>query len=369
MEEHLSDIVRDLRLSTHSNGIFTIHLHNDPDAPPSAPQRQEHWKKVRNIGHGGQGEVVLETCVKGSRHFTERAVKKIWLQNSDSKRRYERELAAIVKFSHDRILSGIALMHAEGFAHRDIKPRNILIHRHPRGVPPSDWWIKLGDFGISKRVGTDTNTTDLAIGTWQYMAPELLTTDQMSCPTRDYQKPDIWALGVTVFFILTNTVPFSSSSSTIQFATNLGEPFPCAPLRDRNAWLPNCPVSGTHSRTSTISYRQSSLDDMEELTTEISTLASRPTTQVHMAGLTSNLDFLPPTPRGKSVPRPAEYPIQILHDDNNATINIAPVHGLATNLEECWGLLVTPNKAPSSTFADLICSIFNNFDSINAGML
>ncbi|KAF4494612.1 het-s domain containing protein [Fusarium agapanthi] len=175
MDEAVSDIVRDYKLVTQQEGTFTIHVHDDPDAPPSSPQRKEVWKKKCNIGRGGQGEVLLQTCVTGGRHYSDRAVKKIWLQrsNSCSKRRYQRELAAIFKFSHERyskyfvkslgwyasstklyiameylpvgdlyayvhercilteeecrqvicqVLSGLALMHPEGYAHRDIKP-------------------------------------------------------------------------------------------------------------------------------------------------------------------------------------------------------------------------------------------------------
>lgn len=104
IDENLSDIVRDYKLVTRYEGKdITVHLHNDPDTPPSAPRRRERWKKVRTIGVGGQSEVVLETCVDGGRHITERAVKKIPLRSDDSKRRYERELGAIVKFSHDRV--------------------------------------------------------------------------------------------------------------------------------------------------------------------------------------------------------------------------------------------------------------------------
>ena len=48
-----------------------------------------------------------------------------------------------------QILEGICKMHDNGFAHRDIKPSNILIRRtkdHEEG-----WWVKIGDFGVSKR--------------------------------------------------------------------------------------------------------------------------------------------------------------------------------------------------------------------------
>ncbi|GKU08259.1 unnamed protein product [Fusarium langsethiae] len=218
IDESLSEIVRDYKLETRYEGNLTVHLHNDPDTPPSAPQRRERWKKVRTIGQGGQSEVVLETCVDGGRHFTERAVKKIRLQ-ADSKKRYESELGAIVKFSHDRyskyfmkslgwfasstklymvmeyfpagdlhsyvgkhqglpeedcrqitcqLLSAIAAMHTEGFAHRDIKPQNILIHSHPHPDTQGSWWVKLGDFGISKKIGAGPNITTSSVGTMLY---------------------------------------------------------------------------------------------------------------------------------------------------------------------------------------------------------
>lgn len=103
MEEHFSDIVRDFKLVTRHNGNLIVHLYNDPDAHPSAPQRQEHWREEESIDSGSQGAVWLQTCVRGSRHFTKRAVKKFLVGNRDSRLSYERELVAIVKFSHDRV--------------------------------------------------------------------------------------------------------------------------------------------------------------------------------------------------------------------------------------------------------------------------
>lgn len=99
----LDDIVRDSRLETYYEGALTIHLRNDPHTRPLTQKQKESWKKVRTLGYGGQGQVVLEKCVEGKPAVTERAVKKIRLQTDDSRRRYEEELATILKFSHDNV--------------------------------------------------------------------------------------------------------------------------------------------------------------------------------------------------------------------------------------------------------------------------
>lgn len=90
--------------------------------------------------------------------------------------------------------------------------------------------MKLADFGISKRWDTDTNLTTISIGTAAYMAPELCRSDHASCSTNDYRAADIWALGITIFFILTSSVPFQDKMSTMTYAKNQGVPFPHAPL-------------------------------------------------------------------------------------------------------------------------------------------
>ncbi|KAF5974857.1 CAMK kinase [Fusarium coicis] len=361
MDGPISDLVRRYKLTTRYERAFTIHFHSDPDVHPSAPCRQERWKKLRTLGHGAQGDVILETCTDGSRGFTERAVKRIRLESEHSKRYYRRELECIVTFSHEKysqyfvkffgwyttsnklhlameflpygdlyayvsdhqsltdeecsnitsqVLSGVAIVHEKGFAHRDVKPHNILIYKAPVNLDPSSWWVKLADFGISKNLTTETTGTTLAPGTPLFMAPELLHPDSQSVSTRDYQMGDMWAIGITTFFLLTKTLPFKSQLAVLNykgssdeasgtlvhcqvtgkaqdFVSRLLNPRPgerlgAAEAREHDwtcAWLPELPTSRTHSRPSTVSSRRSSLQDCTGTPREISTLASQPKSQ------------------------------------------------------------------------------------------
>jgi len=68
-----------------------------------------------------------------------------------------------------QILDGLFLMHDNGFAHRDLKPNNILL----KSCPPNDWWVKIADFGISKRIEDGLGVTNTLQGTPGYIAPEL----------------------------------------------------------------------------------------------------------------------------------------------------------------------------------------------------
>jgi serine/threonine protein kinase len=102
------------------------------------------------------------------------------------------------------ILEGLEIMHSENFAHRDLKPQNVLVVR-----TEPEWWVKLGDFGLSKRRTDHTGFHTMA-GTPRYMAPEMYHyVPGLSEETSDYTEAiDIWALGCIVYRFLTGKVPF-----------------------------------------------------------------------------------------------------------------------------------------------------------------
>jgi serine/threonine protein kinase len=104
------------------------------------------------------------------------------------------------------VLNGLRIMHSENFAHRDLKPANIFVVQKP---PTPSWWVKIGDFGISKRVRGGTTELRTQAGTRPYQAPEIngyLDTDE---PTSAYDNTvDMWSLGCVIYKVATQSVPF-----------------------------------------------------------------------------------------------------------------------------------------------------------------
>lgn len=112
--------------------------------------------------------------------------------------------------------------------------------------PGPAWWVKIADFGISKRLGgmTDLRTV---IGTEAYMAPEvryrLVAMDDgaksaASAKFTYSAAVDIWALGQIIFRIITQKYALEGRQ-LLDFVDNR-HPFPLEPLSVAGCSLDCC---------------------------------------------------------------------------------------------------------------------------------
>lgn len=97
-----------------------------------------------------------------------------------------------------QIAQGMQAAHDNHIIHRDIKPQNIIISKEGK--------VKVTDFGIAKAATSNTITSN-AMGSVHYISPE-----QARGGYSD-EKSDIYSLGVTLFEMLSGTVPYKGDST------------------------------------------------------------------------------------------------------------------------------------------------------------
>lgn len=117
-----------------------------------------------------------------------------------------------------QVLSALAYAHGEGVIHRDLKPANIMVTTE--GV------IKLLDFGIAKLKQDQSLTkTGFTVGSLPYMSPE-----QIEGATDLDHRADIYALGISLYEIVTGRRPFRGDSDYSLMVAHLKE-MPVPPIQ------------------------------------------------------------------------------------------------------------------------------------------
>lgn len=91
-----------------------------------------------------------------------------------------------------QIALAVEFMHSKSISHKDIKPANVLIDKYGR--------LKLTDFGMAS---ISRSTDNYQCGTRNFMAPELWDQE----PSKDRYAADVFALGVTFYFLASGKVP------------------------------------------------------------------------------------------------------------------------------------------------------------------
>jgi CHASE2 domain-containing sensor protein/tRNA A-37 threonylcarbamoyl transferase component Bud32 len=99
-----------------------------------------------------------------------------------------------------QICSALQYAHEQGIVHRDIKPANIMVL--------SDYTVKVMDFGIARVDSSSLTRTGIAMGTPNYIAPELLQGKSVD------RRCDIFSVGVVIYELLTGRRPFKGENLT-----------------------------------------------------------------------------------------------------------------------------------------------------------
>jgi len=212
---------------------------------------------VKRLGGGGMGEVYLAQDARLNRLVALKILPAYFASDDARLRRFQREAKAVSALNHPNILtihevgeaegtryiatefiegatirqllakqelsldeileiaeqicSALVAAHVAGIVHRDIKPENIMRR--------ADGLVKILDFGIAKlmepatpnqdeaQTGNGTHTeAGLLLGTTGYMSPE----QARGLPVDE--RTDIWSLGVVVYEMLAQRLPFSGAT-------------------------------------------------------------------------------------------------------------------------------------------------------------
>ena len=112
-----------------------------------------------------------------------------------------------------QLANALAHAHAQGLIHRDVKPKNIMINK--------DGVVKLADMGLAREtsdIKAARHEQGKAFGTPYYIAPE-----QIRGEIDIDGRADIYALGGTLFHMVTGRVPFEANSPSEVMKKHLKE--------------------------------------------------------------------------------------------------------------------------------------------------
>ncbi len=211
------------------------------------------FKLIREIGHGGMGNVHLTHDPESGRPIAIKIVPPHISRSEQFRERFKRECESLRRLDHpgipriyadgeidgrryltmdfidgqslDRILKDhpdwcspdtvadliralseiLSYAHGLGIVHRDVSPKNILIS--------SSGDVKLVDFGIAKLVDEVTLTmTGQHFGTPSYMAPEQF--GHAALDAARLSMADLWSMGAVAFHALCGRPPFEGDNIT-----------------------------------------------------------------------------------------------------------------------------------------------------------
>jgi hypothetical protein len=148
----------------------------------------------------------------------------------------------------EELAAALDYAHGHGLVHRDVKPANVLLREEPGHANPGPttafrtafnsarplpaYTAILTDFGVAKLLeGVQATASGVSMGTPDYMSPEQGRGDEITT------ESDVYALGVLLFEMLTNRLPFAAETPLAVLLKHISDAPPA--LREI---LPDAPV-------------------------------------------------------------------------------------------------------------------------------
>ena len=223
----------------------------------------ERYKKIKDIGEGAQGNVILSWDTLLERNVAIKSLHKSLTSDTLHVKRFKEEAKTLASLGHPciigvyeyianssgchlvmeyfeghpldlyirnvtgpipeervidiytKVLDAMSHIHKKKIIHRDIKPSNIMINDKSE--------IRLLDFGIAKNTENDPTLTKIggsAGYTPMYMSPEHCNGE----PITKYS--DIYSLGITLWQMLTGKAPYEGSTQGQIYSKVANEPLP-----------------------------------------------------------------------------------------------------------------------------------------------
>ena len=119
-------------------------------------------------------------------------------------------------------INAIAEAHDSGLVHRDIKPQNLFLAK----TSDSAARVKVLDFGLAKELeaistGSALTAEHMILGSPHFMSPE-----QIRSPNNVDARADVWAIGATMYQLLTGDPPYTAMNVHGLLARILADPAP-----------------------------------------------------------------------------------------------------------------------------------------------
>lgn len=220
------------------------------------------YRLIRKIGVGGMGEVYLARHSKMQRDAAIKFLSPELVRSKAARKRFEREVETIARLQHPNIVAaydaneidgrfflvlefapgrdlqqvvrtsgplscaaalaavkqaaiGLGYAHSQNVIHRDVKPSNLMINDQGD--------VKVLDLGLARThiEATELTVSHAMMGTAAFMAPE-----QAKNPRTADNRADIYALGCTLYYLLTGDAPYEADSAIDMALAHRTEPFP-----------------------------------------------------------------------------------------------------------------------------------------------